>query len=203
MSHEITDLLRAWSRGDPAAFEALLPLVEADLRRAARKFLRKDRPHHQMQTTELLDEAFVRLFKFGAERIEWRDRAHFHRIMARAMRRVLTDLARKKASRKRGGDAQFESLDAVTVIVPDGQMNLDEQLAIDEVLERLKKADERSCHVFEMRFYGGMTHNEIALVLGISDEVAKKDYQYARAWLRRALNAQAAKSNGQEVGYEH
>jgi RNA polymerase sigma factor (TIGR02999 family) len=153
----VTQLLRAWTGGSDQALEALLPLVEGELRRLARGYLARERKDHTLQTTALVNEAFVRLV--DARSIPWQDRAHFLGIAARLMRRVLVDHARTRGYRKRGGDLQRVSLDEAMLVSRDLDVNL---LALDRALDRLAEADPRKGRVIDMRFFGGLTVEETA-----------------------------------------
>lgn len=178
----MTQLLRAWTGGSDQALEALLPLVEAELRRLARGYLARERKDHTLQTTALVNEAFLRLV--DARSIAWEDRAHFLGIAARLMRRVLVDYARTRGYQKRGGDLQRVSLDEAMVVSPDLDFNL---LALDRALDKLGEADPRKARVIEMRFFGGLTVEETAEALQVSADTVKRDWRLAKLWLLREL----------------
>lgn len=178
----MTQLLRAWTGGSDQALEALLPLVEAELRRLARGYLARERKGHTLQTTALVNEAFLRLV--DARSIPWQDRAHFLGIAARLMRRVLVDHARTRGYQKRGGDLQRVSLDEAMVVSPDLDFNL---LALDRALDKLAVADPRKARVIEMRFFGGLTVEETAEALQVSADTVKRDWRLAKLWLLRDL----------------
>lgn len=178
----MTQLLRAWTGGSDQALEALLPLVEAELRRLARGYLARERKGHTLQTTALVNEAFLRLV--DARSIPWQDRAHFLGIAARLMRRVLVDHARTRGYQKRGGDLQRVSLDEAMVASPDLDFNL---LALDRALDKLAVADPRKARVIEMRFFGGLTVEETAEALQVSADTVKRDWRLAKLWLLRDL----------------
>jgi RNA polymerase sigma-70 factor, ECF subfamily len=178
----VTDLLRAWSDGDKDALEGLLPLVEAELRRLARGYMRRERPEHTLQTTALVNEAFLRLT--DARRIRWQDRAHFLGISARLMRRVLVDHARARGYRKRGGGAQRVTLDEGLVALPEPGLDV---LALDRALEALAKVDTRKSRTVELRFFGGLSVEETAEVLHVSTDTVKRDWRLAKLWLLREL----------------
>lgn len=178
----VTQLLRAWTGGSDQALEALLPLVEAELRRLARGYLARERKGHTLQTTALVNEAFLRLV--DARSIPWQDRAHFLGIAARLMRRVLVDHARTRGYQKRGGDLQRVSLDEAMVASPDLDFNL---LALDRALDKLAVADPRKARVIEMRFFGGLTVEETAEALQVSADTVKRDWRLAKLWLLRDL----------------
>lgn len=181
----MTQLLRAWTGGSDQALEALLPLVEGELRRLARGYLARERKDHTLQTTALVNEAFVRLV--DARSIPWQDRAHFLGIAARLMRRVLVDHARTRGYRKRGGDLQRVSLDEAMVVSRDLDVNL---LALDRALDRLAEADPRKVRVIEMRFFGGLTVEETAEALQVSTDTVKRDWRLAKLWLLRDLEGE-------------
>jgi RNA polymerase sigma factor (TIGR02999 family) len=183
----VTQLLRAWTGGSDQALEALLPLVEGELRRLARGYLARERKDHTLQTTALVNEAFVRLV--DARSIPWQDRAHFLGIAARLMRRVLVDHARTRGYRKRGGDLQRVSLDEAMLVSRDLDVNL---LALDRALDRLAEADPRKVRVIEMRFFGGLTVEETAEALQVSTDTVKRDWRLAKLWLLRDLEGEDA-----------
>ena len=181
----VTELLRAWSDGDDEALERLMPLVEAELRRLARGYMVRERRDHTLQTTALVNEAFLRLT--DARRIRWQDRAHFLGITARLMRRVLVDHARARAFHKRGGGAQRVTLDDRLVASLDPGLNL---LALDRALEALARVDLRKSQVIELRFFGGLTVEEAAAVLHVSADTVKRDWRLAKLWLLRELEGE-------------
>ena len=177
----VTTLLRAWRRGDPAAFERLTPLVYDELRRRARYYLRGERPDHTLRPTALVHEAYLRLIHL--DQVEWQDRAHFFALAARQMRRILVDSARARRYRKRGGskmNVTFTESLAVSRSNPD-------VIALDEALDVLARQDERKARVVELRFFGGLTNEEIAAALNISTDTVTRDWQMAKLWLRREL----------------
>jgi len=180
---QVTGLLRAWSDGDEGALEQLLPLVEAELRRLARANMARERRDHTLQTTALVNEAFVRLV--DARGLRWQDRAHFLGVSARLMRRVLVDHARARGFRKRGGGAQRVTLVEDLAVSPGPDLDL---LALDRALERLAKVDERKSRVIELRFFGGLNVEETAEVLHVSNDTVKRDWRLARLWLLRELD---------------
>jgi RNA polymerase sigma-70 factor (ECF subfamily) len=182
LSGQVTGLLRAWSDGDEDALARLLPLVESELRRLARAFMARERRGHTLQTTALVNEAFVRLV--DARGLRWQDRAHFLGISARLMRRVLVDHARARGYRKRGGGAQRVTLVEALAVSPGPDLDV---LALDRALERLEKVDERKSRVIELRFFGGLNVEETAEVLHVSNDTVKRDWRIARLWLLREL----------------
>ena len=179
---QITGLLRAWSDGDTNAFEALVPLVEAELRRLARVYMARERRDHTLQATALVNEAFVRLI--GAQDVRWQDRAHFLGIAARLMRRVLVDHARTRGFQKRGGRDRKVSLDDAMLVSPAPDVDV---LALDRALEALGAVDPRKSRVVEMRYFGGMTVEETADTLHVSTDTVKRDWRLAKMWLLREL----------------
>jgi RNA polymerase sigma-70 factor (ECF subfamily) len=184
---QVTDLLRAWNRGDQQALEQLIPLVEAELRRMARAYMARERREHTLQPTALVNEAFLRLT--DAQRIRWQDRAHFLGIAARLMRRVLVDHARVRGTGKRGGGAQKVSLDDAHALAPEPAVDV---LALDRALEGLAAVDARKARVIELRFFGGLSVEETAEVLHVSTDTVKRDWRMAKAWLLHELKGDAA-----------
>ena len=178
----LTHLLVAWGRGDKAAFEELTPLVYKELRRLAQWHMNGERAGNTLQATALVNEAYLRLV--GINEVQWQDRAHFFAMAARQMRRVLIDSARKRGNKKRGGDVVKVSL-AEGMLVPDRGEDL---LALDEALDALIQTNERRGKVVEMKFFGGLSVEEIAQVLGVSPDTVKRDWKLAKAWLERELH---------------
>jgi RNA polymerase sigma factor (TIGR02999 family) len=182
-SHEITQLLLAWRDGDQSALDKLVPLVDRELRRLAKSYMSRERASHTLQTTALINEAYVRLI--DAPNVQWQSRAHFYGIAAQVMRRVLVDFARRRNYRKRGSGAyQITFNEALTVTAAEDP----NVLAVDQVLTELAKIDERKARVVEMRFFGGLTEKETAVALNISAETARRDWRLAKAWLLRQLS---------------
>ncbi len=181
----VTDLLRAWSGGDQAALDALLPTVEAELRKLARIYMSRERKDHTLQSTALVNEVFMRLIKDGD--VRWQDRAHFYGVAARLMRRVLVDHARARGYQKRGGQRQRVTLDERDVAAP--AMDLD-VIALDDALEALGRIDERKVRVVEMRFFGGLSVEETATALGVSTDTVKRDWRLAKLWLLKHLKGE-------------
>jgi RNA polymerase sigma factor (TIGR02999 family) len=181
----VTELLRAWSGGDDGALERLTPLVEAELRRLARGYMRRERRGHTLQTTALVNEAFLRLTDTHA--IGWQDRAHFLGIAARLMRRVLVDHARARGYRKRGGGVQRITLTEGLVPSPEPALNV---IALDRALEALAAVDARKSQVIELRFFGGLSVEETAEVLHVSSDTVKRDWRLAKLWLLRELEGE-------------
>ncbi len=177
-SAEVTQLLLAWRAGDASALENLIPMVHAELRRIARGFMRKERVGHSLQTSALVNEAYLRLI--DARHIDWQNRAHFFAISASLMRRILVDLARERQARKRGGSAERVVLEEGLIAGPERNEDL---VALDEALNALAAVDERKSQVVELRFFGGLTEVEIAEALQISPETVRRDWRLAKAWL--------------------
>jgi RNA polymerase sigma-70 factor (ECF subfamily) len=181
--HEVTRLLRAWSSGDEAALARLVPLVEAELHRLAGSFLRRERPGHTLQTTALVNEAYIRLIDDSA--VQWQNRAHFFGIAAQLMRRILVDHARRRRKLKRGGDALRVSLAEVeTKIAHEPSADI---IALDEALSSLSEFDARKSQIVELKFFGGMEEEAIAEVLKISLRTVQREWSLARAWLYNEL----------------
>jgi RNA polymerase sigma factor (TIGR02999 family) len=178
----VTELLRAWRDGDDGALDQLMPLVEAELRRLARAYMGRERAGHTLQTTALVNEAFLRLT--DARGLQWQDRAHFIGISARLMRRVLVDHARSRGYRKRGGGAQHVPLDEALIVSPEPSLDL---VALDRALQALASVDERKSRVVELRFFGGLSVEETAEVLKVSTDTVKRDWRLAKLWLLREL----------------
>jgi RNA polymerase sigma factor (TIGR02999 family) len=178
-------LLRAWSDGDDGALERLVPLVEAELRRLARGYMGRERRGHTLQITALVNEAFLRLT--DARHVRWQDRAHFLGISARLMRRVLVDYARRRGFQKREGGAQRVTFDEGLVASPDPALDI---VALDGALEALAQVDARKSRVVELRFFGGLTVEEVAEVLNVSPDTVKRDWRLAKLWLLRELEGE-------------
>jgi RNA polymerase sigma-70 factor (ECF subfamily) len=185
-SRDVTRLLRAWSDGDEAALELLVPLIEDELRRLARAYMARERKGHTLQATALVNEVFLRFPVAG--RLPWQDRAHFIGVAARLMRRVLVDHARVRGRRKRGGAVERVTLDEEAMTVPEPSVDI---LDVDRALEAFARIDPRKSQVVELRFFGGLSLEEIADVLHVSVETVKRDWRLARLWLSRALQVEA------------
>ena len=182
-THEITLLLREWSNGNRNVLDDLMPLVYDELYKQASLFLRGERPNHTLQTTALINEAFIKLI--DQKNVQFDNRIHFFAISATLMRRILVDYARMKNRKKRGGKSIAVSLDE-TAIVVQNQQNID-IIALDDVLKRLEKLDERQSRVVELRYFSGLTLEETADALEISRSTAANDWALAKAWLFREL----------------
>lgn len=179
---EITDLLVCWGEGDQAALERLVPLVEGELHRLARAYMRRERLDHTLQTTALINETFLRLI--DQSRVRWHNRAHFYGIAAQLMRRVLLNHARDKKREKRGGGAWKVSLSEADAMSEERSVEL---LALDEALQRLSVIDLRKSQVVELRYFGGLSVKETAEVLKVSPVTVARDWELAKAWLAREL----------------
>jgi RNA polymerase sigma factor (TIGR02999 family) len=177
----VTGLLTAWSAGDDTALPELIPLVHAELRNVARRLMRGERDGHTLQTTALVNEAYVRLVDLT--QVRWQDRAHFFAMSARLMRRILVDHARSRTYLKRGGRSHRISLDDDVLAVDRGA----DLVALDDALAALAAIDARKSEVVELRFFGGLTVEETALALRVSPETVMRDWRFAKTWLLREL----------------
>jgi RNA polymerase sigma factor (TIGR02999 family) len=180
---EITQLLLAWSQGDRSALDQLIPLVYDELRRLAKHYLGQEGRGHTLQTTALVNEAYLRLI--DASQVRWQNRAHFFAVSAQLMRRVLVDFARSHQQLKRGGDAHRVPLDEALMMSEERGADL---VALDEALSALSAIDGRQSQVVELRFFGGLSVEETAEVLKISPTTVRRDWTLARAWLHRELS---------------
>lgn len=183
--HTVTQLLKQWRAGNREALEALLPLVYDELRRLARRHMQAERADHTLQHTALVHEAFLRLVESD---VAWNDRAHFFAVAARAMRHILIDHARAKARDKRGGSAPTISLKDA----PEPAARHVDILAVGEALDRLQAIEERQGEIVELRYFGGLTVEEIAEVLGVSSATIERDLKSAKEWLNRELRPGAS-----------
>ena len=182
-SNQLTDLLVAWSKGDPIALDQLMPLVEGELRRIAGAYFVRENREHTLQPTALVNEAYVRLI--DQRRVDWQNRAHFFAVAARLMRRILVDHARGRHRAKRGGGKPNITLDEGLILSPERSAEI---IALDEALANLSSMDARKGQVVEMRFFGGMTAEETAQALNISPNTVMRDWRLAKAWLHRELD---------------
>lgn len=181
---QITELLQAWGRGDQAAFDQLATVVYAELRRLARNYMARERPDHTLQPTALVHEAYMRLADFRS--LHWKNRNHFFAISAQVMRRVLVDFARSRVRRKRTGAAQRVSLVEIANL---GAQHDAALLALDDALTALAAEDPRKCQVVEMKFFGGLSSDEISQSLTVSPETVQRDWKLAKLWLLRHMTA--------------
>ena len=183
----ITGLLVDWSKGDQNALEKLTPLLYQELRRLARRYMRRERPEHTLQSTALVHEAYMRLID---QRVAWKSRAHFFGIAAQMMRRILVDHAKKNQTAKRGSGERGLSLAEPLVVSPEPAKDL---VALDEALSRLAKHDARRSQIVELRFFGGLSNEECAAVLGISPATVQRQWAGARAWLYHEMTLEDEK----------
>ena len=179
---EITQLLVDWSGGDRAALNELMPLVYDELRRLAHHYMSRERPGHTIQTTALVNEAYLRLV--DQKNVSWQNRAHFFGIAAQLMRRILIDYARKHRSAKRGGEVRLVSLDEAAVMTEERAAEL---TALDEALNNLASFDPQQSRIVELRFFGGLTIEETAEVMKLSVDMVKREWSTARGWLYREM----------------
>jgi RNA polymerase sigma factor (TIGR02999 family) len=186
-AHEVTQLLQAWSVGDEQALGKLIPLVHKELHRLARRYMAGESPGHTLQTTALVNEAYLRLV--DVNKVSWRNRAHFFGVSAQLMRRILVDLARSRHSLKRGGDANTLSLEEALIVSPERGADV---VALDDTLKVLASIDPRRSRVVELRFFGGLSVEETAEVLKVSPETVMHDWKLAKAWLLRELSVDEA-----------
>jgi RNA polymerase sigma factor (TIGR02999 family) len=180
--HEVTRLLRAWSDGDESALQKLTPLVYDELHRLAHQHMRRENAGHMLQTSALVNEAYVRLV--DATQVRWENRAHFFGIAARLMRRILVDDARRRNFDKRGGHTIHVPLDEVLTVPQQQATNL---IGLDDALQRLASMEARQSEIVELRFFGGLTVEETAEVLKISPRTVMREWNFARAWLRKEM----------------
>jgi RNA polymerase sigma-70 factor, ECF subfamily len=181
--HQVSKLLLAWSEGEEGAREQLIPLVYEELHRLAKRYMRKERSAHTLQTSALVNEAYLRLV--GTKDVCWQNRAHFFAVSARLMRRILVDFARAKHDLKRGGGALQVSLEEALAVSPEPSADL---IALDEALTRLALLHPRQAEVVEMRYFGGLSEEEVAQVLKVSLRTVQEDWRLARLWLFRELS---------------
>jgi RNA polymerase sigma factor (TIGR02999 family) len=180
---EITQLLVRWREGDETALDKLIPLVYTELRRLAGHYMHQERPGHTLQTSALINEAYLRLIDH--KNINWENRAHFFGVAAQAMRRVLVDYARSRRYIKRGGDVQMVPLDEAALVSRQKAADL---VALDDALASLARIDPRKSRVVELRYFGGLSVEEAAEVLGISQATVMREWSTAKAWLLRAVS---------------
>jgi RNA polymerase sigma-70 factor (ECF subfamily) len=181
--NDITGLLLDWRSGDKAALDKLIPLVYKELRRMAHQYMRRERAGNTLQTSALINEAYIRLVDYN--RMRWQDRAHFYAVAAQAMRRILVERARSRSRHKRGGGAQQVSLDEAADVVADRAAGL---IALDQALTDLFAISPRKAQVVELRYFGGLNIDETAEVLGISSPTVQREWRAAKAWLYKAVS---------------
>jgi len=185
VSQEITELLLKWSKGDQAALEELVPLVYPEVRRLARVYMKREKQGHTLQTSALVNEAYLRLV--DQKTVAWKDRAHFFAVTAQVMRHILIDHARRHTFAKRGGGAVHVPLDDVAVV--DGERAA-QFIALDDALDQLAIVDQRKSRIVELRFFGGLTVEEIAEVMKLAPITIKREWRAAKAWLHLEITAQ-------------
>lgn len=179
---EVTELLIGWSNGDESALDRLMPVVDAELHRIAHYHMNREHPGHTLQTSALVNEAYLKLIK--QRDMRWQNRAHFFAIASKLMRRILLDYAKAQHRAKRGGDAQQVSLSEVLI---NSNKPSAELIALDDALNKLAEFDKQKSNIVEMRYFGGLTMEEIAEVLGISCVSVRRHWSMAKAWLRREV----------------
>jgi RNA polymerase sigma factor (TIGR02999 family) len=184
VDRQVSALLHDWSDGDQRALEALTPIVYAELRRLAHRYMRRERADHSLQTTALVNEAYIRLVDY--KRMRWQNRVHFFAVSAQLMRRILVERARRR-NLKRGRGVQHVPLDETAVVSDDPPVDF---VALDDALNALARVDPRKVQVVEMRFFGGLTVDETAVVLKISPVTVRRDWSAAKIWLYRELTGQ-------------
>jgi RNA polymerase sigma-70 factor (ECF subfamily) len=186
---EVTDLLIAWGGGDRSALDRLVPVVHAELRRLARRQMSRERPDHTLQTSALVNEAYLRLIDLS--RVRWQDRGHFFAMSARIMRRILVDHSRSRSSLKRGAARKMAAFEEALAVSNEPSVDL---VALDDALNELESHDPRKSQVIEMRFFGGLSVEETAEALQVSAETVKRDWRLAKLWLLRELNRGRART---------
>jgi RNA polymerase sigma factor (TIGR02999 family) len=183
--HEVTRLLKEWTGGNQAALDQLMPIVHEELRRLAHHQMRREKPGHLLQTTALVNEAYLKLV--DQRRVSWQNRSHFFGIAARLMRQILVDQARKQHYLKRGGNALQVSLSEAENVSQQRAANV---VALDDALKALSAIDARQSQIVELRFFGGLSIEEAAEVLEVSPGTVMRDWTFARAWLRKEMTAE-------------
>ena len=183
-AHELTELLLAWGDGDEGALDRLAPLVHAELHRLAKRYMSRERPDHLLQTSALINEAYLRLIDWKA--VRWQNRAHFFGVAAQMMRRILVDFARRRPRVDKGVEAHNIALDDALTITAEKDADL---LALDEALQGLAEIDQRKSRIVELRFFGGLSVDETAEVLKIAPVTVIREWNKAKAWLYRELAA--------------
>lgn len=185
MPQDVTQLLVDWRNGDASALNQLLPLVYDELHRLAKRYMAHERQNHTLQATALVNEAYLRLA--GQAPNEWQNRAHFFGVAAQVMRHLLVDHARARQYAKRGGGAQQITLDEAVAVMPEASV---EVIALNDALDRLAHLDERKARIVELRYFGGLSADETAEVLGLSEITIKREWLKAKAWLYQEMNKQ-------------
>jgi RNA polymerase sigma factor (TIGR02999 family) len=190
-SAQVTRLLVAWREGDRSALDQLVPLVEAELRQLARRYLRRERPGHVLQTTALVNEAFIRLINWRD--VSWQNRAHFIAMAARVMRHILVDISRRRARGRDGHNVRIVEIAEAEDASQDRSRDL---IAIDDALRELAERDPRKAQIVELRFFGGLNLQEIAEVIGVAPITVSREWAKARAWLHREVGRQVRSTTG-------
>jgi RNA polymerase sigma factor (TIGR02999 family) len=186
VSDDVTRLLQEWRNGSQEALDRLIPLVYAELRTLAARYLSRERPDHTLQTTALVHEAYVKLI--DQHSVDWQNRAHFFGIAANLMRRILVDAARHRGRAKRGAGVPPEALDDLPVAAIDNPLDTVDTIALDRALQELEQLDPDQARLVELRFFGGLTLDETAAVMEVSTATVKREWAIAKGWLYRALN---------------
>ena len=184
--NQITDLLAAWNNGEKSALDQLLPMVEIELRRIAHNYMRRERGDHTLQTSALINEAYLKLTE--QRNVRWQNRAHFFALCAQIMRRILLNHARDRLAQKRGGGAQHIELEEAVILTEEKSAEL---VALDEALTKLSKFDATKSRIVELRYFGGLTLEETAEALGIAPITVSVNWRLAKAWLVRELSGQS------------
>lgn len=185
MSNQITEHLQDWRAGNASALDDILPLVYVELRRIARRYRAKERGEHTLQTTEIINEAYLKLINQSEN--DWQDRTHFFAVASRVMRNLLVDYARTKNYQKRGDGAEKVSLEDIALFTPEPDAKI---LALDEALKNLAEFDERKSKIVELRYFGGLSALETAEVLGVSEITVKREWLKAKAWLYKEISSE-------------
>jgi RNA polymerase sigma factor (TIGR02999 family) len=189
-THEITELLQAWSNGDSEALAKLIPLVDHELRNIAHAYMNREQSGHTLQTTALVAEALIRLIQ--AENINWESRKHFYALVAKRMRQVLIEHARQQLTKKRGNRAEHVDVTAAVFLSTEAS---EELIMLDEALVKLAKIDERKAKIVEYRYFGGFTLDEVADILGVAVTTVEREWRLARAWLKREIYGNPSESS--------
>jgi RNA polymerase sigma factor (TIGR02999 family) len=187
-TQEITRLLRCWSDGDEEALEKLTPVLYKELHRMAHRYMRQERPNHTLQTTALINEAYLRLIDW--KNVRWQNRAQFFGVSAQLMRKILVDFARSRNYAKRGAGARVISLEDVPCVSRDRPREI---LALDDALQRLADIDPRKSQIVELRFFGGLSLEETAEVLKVSSRTIRRDWDLAKAWISREMSPETGR----------
>ncbi len=182
--HEVTELLRQWRSGDEEALDKLTPLIYDELHRLAHQYISRERPGHTLQTTALVNEAYLRLVEQND--VDWESRAHFFAVSAQLMRHILVDYARQHAAAKRGGEFQKVALNGEVIVSRERAAEL---VALDEAMHALHEIHPRRSKVVELRYFGGLNNKEASQVLKVSETTIERDWRFAKAWLYRELQA--------------